>query len=105
MVTNPLTRDWSVIASLFATLNDMFGNRMVCGIGRGDSSRRVIGPQPAPLAPPGGGGRGVDGSARRAAPPDPAGGPRGGPGAAPRAAARSRAGVPLGAPAPAYVGT
>src|SRR5450755_1764670 len=50
MVTNPGTRDWSVIASLFATLNDMFGNRTVCGIGRGDSSRRVIGQQPASLA-------------------------------------------------------
>lgn len=50
MVTNPSTRDWSVTASLFATLNDMFGNRTVCGIGRGDSSRRVIGQQPASLA-------------------------------------------------------
>jgi probable F420-dependent oxidoreductase len=50
MVTNPGTRDWSVTASLFATLNDMFGNRTVCGIGRGDSARRVIGQQPATLA-------------------------------------------------------
>ena len=50
MVTNPGTRDWSVIASLFATLNDMFGNRTVCGIGRGDSSRRVIGQPPNSLA-------------------------------------------------------
>ncbi|MFJ6676721.1 TIGR03842 family LLM class F420-dependent oxidoreductase [Actinosynnema sp. NPDC091369] len=50
MVTNPSTRDWSVTASLFATLNDMFGNRTVCGIGRGDSARRVIGQQPASLA-------------------------------------------------------
>ncbi|HEY3607997.1 MAG TPA: TIGR03842 family LLM class F420-dependent oxidoreductase [Pseudonocardiaceae bacterium] len=50
MVTNPATRDWSVIASLFATLNDMFGNRTVCGIGRGDSARRVIGQPPANLA-------------------------------------------------------
>ncbi len=47
MVTNPSTRDWSVTASLFATLNDMFGNRTVCGIGRGDSARRVIGQKPA----------------------------------------------------------
>ena len=37
-------------ASLFATLNDMFGNRTVCGFGRGDSARRVIGQQPASLA-------------------------------------------------------
>jgi probable F420-dependent oxidoreductase len=50
MVTNPGTRDWSVTASLFATLNDMFGNRTVCGIGRGDSSRRVIGQPPMSLA-------------------------------------------------------
>jgi len=50
MVTNPDTRDWSVTASLFATLNDMFGNRTVCGIGRGDSARRVIGQKPASLA-------------------------------------------------------
>lgn len=50
MVTNPSTRDWSVTASLFATLNDMFGNRTICGIGRGDSARRVIGQQPASLA-------------------------------------------------------
>jgi probable F420-dependent oxidoreductase len=49
MVTNPSTRDWSVTASLFATLNDMFGNRTVCGIGRGDSARRVIGQKPASL--------------------------------------------------------
>jgi len=50
MVTNPATRDWSVTASLFATLNDMFGNRTVCGIGRGDSSRRVLGRPPTTLA-------------------------------------------------------
>jgi probable F420-dependent oxidoreductase len=50
MVTNPGTRDWSVIASLFATLNDMYGNRTVCGIGRGDSARRVIGQKPMTLA-------------------------------------------------------
>ncbi|MGH3452067.1 MAG: TIGR03842 family LLM class F420-dependent oxidoreductase, partial [Haloechinothrix sp.] len=44
------TRDWSVTASLFATLNDMFGNRTVCGIGRGDSAHRVVGMKPATLA-------------------------------------------------------
>jgi hypothetical protein len=27
MVTNPLSRHWAVTASLFATLNDMYGNR------------------------------------------------------------------------------
>ncbi len=50
MVTNPSTRDWTVTASLFATLNDMYGNRTVCGIGRGDSARRVVGRKPASLA-------------------------------------------------------
>ncbi|MDH6140138.1 putative F420-dependent oxidoreductase [Kitasatospora sp. GP30] len=50
MVTNPSTRSWEVTASTFATLNDMFGNRTVCGIGRGDSAMRVAGRQPATLA-------------------------------------------------------
>jgi len=50
MVTNPATRDPSVTASLFATLNDMFGNRTVCGIGRGDSAQRVLGRKPTTLA-------------------------------------------------------
>jgi len=50
MVTNPGTRDWSVIASMFATLTDTYGNRMVCGIGRGDSARRYIGQPPVSLA-------------------------------------------------------
>jgi probable F420-dependent oxidoreductase len=50
MVTNPATRDWTVTASLFATLNDMFGNRTICGIGRGDSAVRVINGQPVTLA-------------------------------------------------------
>ena len=31
-VTNPATRDPTVTGSLFATLNDMFGNRTICGI-------------------------------------------------------------------------
>ena len=50
MVTNPATRDWTVTASLFATLNDMFGNRTICGIGRGDSAVRVINGSPTTLA-------------------------------------------------------
>lgn len=50
MVTNPATRDWTVTASLFATLNEMFGNRTVCGIGRGDSSVRVTNGSPSTLA-------------------------------------------------------
>lgn len=50
MVTNPATRDWTVLASLFATLNDMYGPRTVCGMGRGDSAVRVIGRKPTTLA-------------------------------------------------------
>ncbi|SNT59065.1 F420-dependent oxidoreductase, CPS_4043 family [Asanoa hainanensis] len=50
MVTNPGTRDWTVTASLFATLNEMFGNRTVCGIGRGDSALRTLGYKPTTLA-------------------------------------------------------
>jgi probable F420-dependent oxidoreductase len=49
-VTNPGTRDPTVTASLFATLNDTFGNRTICGIGRGDSARRVLGRAPTTLA-------------------------------------------------------
>ncbi|MEU6766264.1 TIGR03842 family LLM class F420-dependent oxidoreductase [Streptomyces sp. NPDC046853] len=50
MVTNPGTRTWEVTASTFATLNDMYGNRTVCGIGRGDSAMRVAGRTPNTLA-------------------------------------------------------
>ena len=50
MVTNPGTRHPTVTASLFATLNDMFGDRTVCGIGRGDSALRVLGQAPTSLA-------------------------------------------------------
>ncbi|HYG73001.1 MAG TPA: TIGR03842 family LLM class F420-dependent oxidoreductase, partial [Actinomycetota bacterium] len=50
MVTNPATRDWTVTASVFATLNEMFGNRTVIGIGRGDSAVRVTNGKPTTLA-------------------------------------------------------
>ncbi|WP_419999110.1 TIGR03842 family LLM class F420-dependent oxidoreductase [Streptomyces boninensis] len=50
MVTNPGTRAWEVTASAFATLNEMYGNRTVCGIGRGDSAMRVAGRKPNTLA-------------------------------------------------------
>jgi probable F420-dependent oxidoreductase len=49
MVTNPATRDWTVTASVFATLNEMYGNRTVCGIGRGDSAVRVLNGKPTTL--------------------------------------------------------
>ena len=50
MVTNPATRDWTVTATLYATLNEMYGNRTVCGIGRGDSAVRVTNGAPTTLA-------------------------------------------------------
>jgi probable F420-dependent oxidoreductase len=48
-VTNPAVRDVTVSASLFATLNVFSGGRMQLGIGRGDSSRRVLGKKPTTL--------------------------------------------------------
>ena len=50
LVTNPRVRDWSVAASIFATLNRMSGGRMEMAVGRGDSSMRVMGKKPATLA-------------------------------------------------------
>jgi probable F420-dependent oxidoreductase len=50
MVTNPATRDWTVLASMHATLGEQFGNRTICGIGRGDSAVRVQGRPPTTLA-------------------------------------------------------
>jgi probable F420-dependent oxidoreductase len=49
-VTNPAVRDWTVTASLLATLNRISSGRMDLGIGRGDSSRRVMGKRPTTLA-------------------------------------------------------
>src|SRR5437870_9870753 len=48
-VTSPAVRDATVTASLLATLNRISGGRMDCGIGRGDSSRRVMGKKPTTL--------------------------------------------------------
>lgn len=49
-VTNPAVRDITVTSSLFATLNIISGGRMELGIGRGDSSRRVLGKKPVTSA-------------------------------------------------------
>jgi probable F420-dependent oxidoreductase len=49
-VTNPATRDPTVLASAYATLHVMSGGRMVMGIGRGDSAVRVVGRQPMKVA-------------------------------------------------------
>ena len=49
MVTNPGSRDWTVLASTFATLNDLHGPRTICGMGRGDSALRYVGRKPRTL--------------------------------------------------------
>jgi probable F420-dependent oxidoreductase len=49
-VTNPGTREPTVLASAYATMHVISEGRMVMGIGRGDSARRVIGLQPVKVA-------------------------------------------------------
>ncbi|HCO55486.1 MAG TPA: TIGR03842 family LLM class F420-dependent oxidoreductase [Pelagibacterium sp.] len=49
LVTNPDVRDWSVAASLFGSLAKQSGGRFDLAVGRGDSSRRVMGHKPATL--------------------------------------------------------
>ena len=49
-VTNPATRDPTVLASGYATLQDISNGRMVMGIGRGDSAVRYIGDKPVRVA-------------------------------------------------------
>jgi probable F420-dependent oxidoreductase len=50
MVTNPGTREPTVLASAYATLHDISNGRMIMGIGRGDSARRYIGQKPVTVA-------------------------------------------------------
>jgi len=49
-VTNPNIRDWSLAASLYASLAHQSEGRFDLGLGRGDSSMRVMGKKPATLA-------------------------------------------------------
>ena len=49
-VTNPGIRDPTIVASWYATLNDISNGRAAMGIGRGDSSRRVVGLKPVLVA-------------------------------------------------------
>jgi probable F420-dependent oxidoreductase len=49
-VTNPGIRDPTITASWYATAQDISNGRMVMGIGRGDSSRRVVGLKPVKVA-------------------------------------------------------
>src|SRR5215210_6581849 len=50
MVTNPGTREPTVLASSYATLHDISDGRMVMAIGRGDSSRRYINQKPVTVS-------------------------------------------------------
>ena len=50
MVTNPGTREPTVLASAYATLQDISNGRMAMGVGRGDSAVRYIGRQPMKVA-------------------------------------------------------
>jgi probable F420-dependent oxidoreductase len=49
-VTNPGIRDPTITASWYATMQDLSNGRMIMGIGRGDSSRRVVGLKPVKVA-------------------------------------------------------
>jgi probable F420-dependent oxidoreductase len=49
-VTNPGTREPTVLASGYATIHDISNGRMVMGIGRGDSAVRYIGQPPVRVA-------------------------------------------------------
>lgn len=46
LVTNPGARDWTVAASTFTSLAKISGNRFDVGVGRGDSSLRMLGQKP-----------------------------------------------------------
>ena len=50
MVTNPATRDPTVLASAYATLHDISNGRMIMGVGRGDSAVRYVGRAPMKVA-------------------------------------------------------
>ena len=47
-VTNPLTRHFTVTASVIATLADLHPGRVLLGVGRGDNAVRTLGLEPVP---------------------------------------------------------
>ena len=49
-VTNPATREPTLLASAYATLQDVSDGRIVMGVGRGDSAVRYIGSKPMSVA-------------------------------------------------------
>ena len=48
-VTNPGVREWTVAGSVFANMCDISNGRFDLGVGRGDSSRRLLGYKPGTL--------------------------------------------------------
>src|SRR5262245_6329317 len=49
-VTNPITRDLGVLAASWITLHETVGDRLLMGIGAGDSSVETLGKKPSTLA-------------------------------------------------------
>lgn len=49
-VTNPITRDLGVLAAAWVTLRETVGDRLLIGIGCGDSSVETLGKKPSTLA-------------------------------------------------------
>jgi 5,10-methylenetetrahydromethanopterin reductase len=49
-VTNPITRDLGVLAAAWVTLRETVGDRLLLGIGSGDSSVETLGKKPSTLA-------------------------------------------------------
>lgn len=49
-VTNPITRDPGVLAAAWVTLRETIGDRLLIGIGAGDSSVETLGKKPSTLA-------------------------------------------------------
>lgn len=49
LVTNPVTRHPTVVASMMATLSELSNGRAVLGLGRGDSAVRTLGLTPMPV--------------------------------------------------------
>jgi 5,10-methylenetetrahydromethanopterin reductase len=49
-VTNPITRDLGVLAASWVTLRETVGDRVLLGIGAGDSSVETLGKKPSTLA-------------------------------------------------------
>lgn len=50
LVTNPGAREWTLAASTFASMAKLSGNRFDVGLGRGDSSLRMLGKKPRKIS-------------------------------------------------------